>query len=669
MPSSAELANILEKFDERLHAVEQTMTGPDVMGAANNPDPDLDSLTIDGLVLDATPPGSVTGASAIPGTYYDDIFVDVSWTEAVGGIDSTVFELELSEVLAGPTYDLLNIVQTAGTDYRFTGLKPSTNYRVRIWGVSRLGVRSAAPTTVNFTTGIDSTVPPAPTGVVIARGATTVLVKFTPLTKAQAPDVANGNGIYEIEIDTATSFATGNKKSMLSNDQIVSFSDVLTEGTWYARVRAIDSSGNVGSWSSTSSAATAGGVIDSMIVAGLDAAKITVGFLSASRIQAGTLSADKLMTSTLTAADITINGGSFKVGAPPTTGILINSQGIRGYNAGVATFILDNSGNVTVTGNINGSTITGSNITGGTIIGSTYKSAASGTRIEVGLNDADPSPSVTNIVQNISFYPKFFPSPFAPGMVFAYDDSVGNTTVLRMQAGQRTSSFTDGAIEITNSLFGSSIVLDAQFIVPEGVISLKYNGPTSRLISYSESAPSAVWGAFGGPDLWQLCALVARAGGTNDYVTAVSMQQQSIGWAGVMVGGNGGGAGAFVHFLNYAGTGYVSLKAAAFTVASSERYKKEIRRISSHRPSEVIDGSRTARYTRRDQCHPDAEVKLEESEEFGFVAEEVYEFFPEAVSLDKDGKPDGVNYMMFIPVLVDEVRSLRIRVKELEGTK
>lgn len=52
--------------------------------------------------------------------------------------------------------------------------------------------------------------------------------------------------------------------------------------------------------------------------------------------------------------------------------------------------------------------------------------------------------------------------------------------------------------------------------------------------------------------------------------------------------------------------------------------------------------------------------------EIGVIAEEVAEVFPELVFLDEKGKPLGVHYDKFVAVLIEAVKDLDKRVKELE---
>lgn len=393
-PLPVDEAKILDNLDLRVSKLEQLVTGSmqgrlTYVEDGNFPD----GVIIDGDPIDLTPPEDVENVTATPGSFFENIFVDVEWDESASGPDAVSFDVDIAERTTGPVYTILNVFNTGGTNIRINNLKPNFDYGVRVVPVNALGVRAAPPAWVDFTTGADATVPPAPGGVSVHRGATTVIVKFTGLTEAEAPDVAWGHGTYEVEIDTLNTFNGANYQKQITTATIVAFNDIILElPNWYARVRAIDSSGNASAWSATAGPlAEAGGVVDQMVVADLSAAKIQFGTMSGDRIAVNTLDAGRIKTSSLTSADITLAGGSFRAGSPPTDGLLINSQGLRLYNGGVATVILDAAtGNATFNGSItSGSTIAGSAISGGTItgtsiIGSSIKTAISGERIELG---------------------------------------------------------------------------------------------------------------------------------------------------------------------------------------------------------------------------------------------------------------------------------------------
>lgn len=361
-----DIGDALNRIYQDVAKLKRTVSGPTVMATGVPANINVDTITIGGVTLLAA---LISPLAANPtlstGTYMDDIFVDVSWVAPADNSASS-YDVEYAKQTSPGVFDVPTVVRTSATNIRVRALEPNTTYGFRVTAVNAIGRRSAskpaAPSFVTITTGRDTVAPPAPVGVVCARGATTVVVKFTPLTFAQAPDVAAGNGTYEIQIDTTTAFNSGNLRTMINDAQIVAFNDVLTEGTWYARVRAIDSSENIGAWSATSSGALAGGVIDSMIVAGLDAAKITVGFLSASRINAGTITGDKLVTSDITTAQLKLVGSSLIWGG--TSGgdaFSIGPGGLTLFNAGVPVVVLDGAtGSASFQGSVTASYITSS---------------------------------------------------------------------------------------------------------------------------------------------------------------------------------------------------------------------------------------------------------------------------------------------------------------------
>lgn len=53
--------------------------------------------------------------------------------------------------------------------------------------------------------------------------------------------------------------------------------------------------------------------------------------------------------------------------------------------------------------------------------------------------------------------------------------------------------------------------------------------------------------------------------------------------------------------------------------------------------------------------------------EVGLIAEEVMDVIPEVVQLDKDGMPEGLNYARLVAVLINTIKDLDARVKELEN--
>lgn len=443
--TNVEFSEWISSFDKRLHELEQQLTSPAIMGGGDGDFPG--GITVGGVPITADDPDQVTGVTATPGTFYDEIFCDVEWTEAATGPDAVSFDVELALKTAGPTYTLISIESTAGTAFRFRGLQPNTDYGVRVLPVTNLGIRPAAmPAYTDFSTGTDATAPPAlaaaPT---VGRGATTVIVKFTPLSAAQAFDVANGRGIYHVQIDTSTAFNTANMRETYTNNQVTGFNDITAQGTWYARVRAIDSSGNVGAWSPTSTGQNAGAV-DGAWAYSLNASEITTGTLSATVIGTATLPIDKIYSSTLAATTITLgtggridiaSGGSITINNPTVNGLLFNQSGLYAYQSSVLTFSIDATGNVALKGSLTaGSVITGSTINGGTINGSVINGAI--------LNVGNPP------VEGLTFNADGFGSYAKPNYVFPNDRdadySIGNWTNWFNVTLSRSTSYSDKGV-------------------------------------------------------------------------------------------------------------------------------------------------------------------------------------------------------------------------------
>lgn len=375
----------LDKLHERVHNLEQLLTSPQIMligpdGKLTIPDPSGEPdapIT----VIDPNPPHEVTGLVAIPGTYLENIFVDVLWDE-FEVTDQYLVELSTAhhETIPGPgggtettvVDDLVATISTQGHNYRFNALIPNQIYVVRVTPLSKIGVRGDTTNWVEFTTGADTTIPAQIEDVWIGQGTGAAVVKFSDSLDA---DVGRGHGLYEVEIDSNDSFdnTDGLNQVTRTTAVVVSFDIPTVRTNFFARVRAIDSSGNEGPWSDTAGPSVAGSVIDSMVVGDLNAAKITFGTMSGDRITANTLDIIAIKTSTLHAATITIDGfGNIRIGDPPTTGMIITSQGLFLYNDETITISLDaTTGQAYFQGTVNATIVNGSIVTASVFDGGT----------------------------------------------------------------------------------------------------------------------------------------------------------------------------------------------------------------------------------------------------------------------------------------------------------
>lgn len=381
---------VLDSLEKRLYRMEQLISNPSSVVAPGGTvrfdnvviGPDGNTVTLDAILSSAP-----TGLALSSGTFFNVVYIDATWNAPATTTQVIEYEIEISKKVGG-VYQLARLVRSAVRNFRIEPVEPLTTYGVRVYPINRTGQRGTPTAYVDITTGKDATIPPAPVGVIISRGATSLVVRYTPLTEAQAPDVANGEGLYDVEVDTVNTFNSGNKRTMRTSASIVAFSDVTSPLSWYARVAAIDASGNAGTWSAIAGPAEAGGVIDNMVVAGLDAAKITFGEMSGDRITANTIDVAKLKADTALISKTLIigAGGVFKVGNPPTTGMFINDQGISLYAGGARTVFLDAvTGNASFKGTIDatGGTFSGNITASGTITGGVLQSAMSGARFRL----------------------------------------------------------------------------------------------------------------------------------------------------------------------------------------------------------------------------------------------------------------------------------------------
>jgi hypothetical protein len=340
---------------KRVSRLEMMVTAPGITGADNTDFPD--GVTIGGVPVDTDLPVAATGLTATPGAFMDDIYVDLDWTASTAP-NAASYQIELA-TKAGAVYTVINQFQTIPTTLRIENLLPNQDYGVRVYTVSTLGLVGPASAWVDFTAVPDTTIPGTVTGVAAYRGAASVVAVWNENAEA---DVAHGNGLYEVQVSTDNTFVTI-LQTVRTSAIIVAFDGINAEATYYVRVSAIDASGNQGPWSATANT-LGGGITDSMVLAQLSAAKITVGVMSGDRINVNTLNADRLKTSSLTAGNITIDGGSLRAGSTDPAsagGVLLNSGGLSLYNpSGTRTVFLDaSSGSATFTGTVSGSIITG----------------------------------------------------------------------------------------------------------------------------------------------------------------------------------------------------------------------------------------------------------------------------------------------------------------------
>lgn len=279
------------------------------------------------LSVDTTPPSAPTGVTVSSALDSSDpsggrAYIDVSWS-AVAATDLQNYSVRYS---TGTDWQYIDVPEGVLTT-RINGLRPDTAYNVAVAAVDFAGNSSsyANAGTYPITTAEDTTAPAAPTGVTVGAGVTTMTVLWTENTEG---DVAGGRGYYEIQLDTVNTFNSINLVTKQNSGTIVSFSNLTSNTTYYTRVRAIDASGNAGSYSSIVNG-TPRYIANADIQAGtINGDRITAATINGDRVIANSLDANTIKANTTFTQNLTV-GSTFTMG---TGGIMSSSN----YSAGVA---------------------------------------------------------------------------------------------------------------------------------------------------------------------------------------------------------------------------------------------------------------------------------------------------------------------------------------------
>lgn len=286
------------------------------------------------LAVDATPPAAPTGVTVTSSVDSSDpsggrVYIDVSWT----GVADTDLQNYSVRYSTGTTWEYINVPEGVTTT-RINGLSPGTAYNVAVAAVDFSGNSSAYVNagTYPITTTADTTAPAAPTGVTVGAGVTTMTVYWNENSEN---DVKNGIGFYEVQLDTANTFNTGNLITKRVSGTITSFSNLTSNTAYYTRVRAYDASGNAGSYSSIVSG-TPRYIANSDIQAGtINGDRITAATINGDRVIANSLDANTIKANTTFSQNLSV-GATFTMAA---SGIMQSSN----YSAGVAGWQLTNT--------------------------------------------------------------------------------------------------------------------------------------------------------------------------------------------------------------------------------------------------------------------------------------------------------------------------------------
>ncbi|AVD99241.1 hypothetical protein SEA_BILLNYE_39 [Streptomyces phage BillNye] len=251
------------------------------------------------LSVDTTPPAAPTNVQVTSSLHSTDptqssAFIDVTWT-GVADTDLQNYLVRYASSSTTTTFQYIEVPEGV-TEARIHNLKTNTDFYIKVCAVDYAGNQSTwtQAATYPITTAKDTAAPAAPTGVTVAAGVTTATIVWNENTEG---DVKGGQGYYEVQIDTANTFNTGNLQTKQVSGTVVSFSNLTSNTTYYTRVRAVDGAGNAGAYSSIVSGTP-------RYVANVD---IQAGTISGDKITAATLAGDRVIANTLDAAALKAN--------------------------------------------------------------------------------------------------------------------------------------------------------------------------------------------------------------------------------------------------------------------------------------------------------------------------------------------------------------------------
>lgn len=322
-------------------------------------------------------PNALTAGNVSTGVDLDEdgkqlVWAEVTWS-GVSDADLNHYELQISTQADFNSESILRMHPSDGDrSERFTGLVGNTTYYVRVRAVDWVGNKSAwdygGGSALSFTSSKDSVAPAQVVGVTASASRTLVGLSWTAGTEGdlryyeiqRAPDSGGSPGAWATIATVDIDFYI---------DQDFTDAQISDEDTFWYRVRAVDTSGNVGSWSTSTSATLSQIVGDHIAAATIVGDHIAANTITAGKLSVSELSAIAADLGTITAG--TVTGATIRTAASGQRVVLDSVDGIQAYNSsGVQTVSLDldGSGFLGVGDNISWNTAGGVFIDGGAIV-------------------------------------------------------------------------------------------------------------------------------------------------------------------------------------------------------------------------------------------------------------------------------------------------------------
>jgi hypothetical protein len=324
-------------------------TGVDRSGNVSALSEASDSVSSGTIGIDTTPPSVPSGLSLLAYNDSSDTsgstgYVDLSWT------GSTSTDLLGHYVRYGRTssvWDEYLFIQSGQNTKRIFGLKSGTTYYFQVNATDGSNPSLYIPSTpISVLIPGDTSAPSAPLNLIALSGLDNIIAYWDRNSES---DVDFARGQYEVQVSTSSLFTSIVQDCVISGT-IATFNGLTTGTLYYVRVRAIDSSGNAGAWSTTASTTPSTinaetSITSGTIVGNLIAANTIVG----DKIQANTVDADRFKTNTGIAGIIYVGSDDSPTG---TNRIVIDGSsllpkiyyGSGVYNNSNTSFYIDAAG-------------------------------------------------------------------------------------------------------------------------------------------------------------------------------------------------------------------------------------------------------------------------------------------------------------------------------------
>lgn len=212
----------------------------------------------DSILLDSTSPSKPSAMSLLsPATSPNSVaqptiqisgVVDGDTVQLFNNDNTCGVSNQIASGVVATSQTIISLQSSSLTDGSYTFYAKSTDPAGNSLGCS----------VVNVAYVLDSTAPTSPTGITL--GAATAATTETPVLSWTAATDSGGTGVasYQVQIYNASNVAVGSPTTLVSGNIITSLSLTAT-ATYYVKVRAVDSAGNVGAYSAASSNWTATG--------------------------------------------------------------------------------------------------------------------------------------------------------------------------------------------------------------------------------------------------------------------------------------------------------------------------------------------------------------------------------------------------------------------------